>query len=195
MLVEGAVESLTRDDIRDQYETNVIGVVRCIQEVLPSMRKRNSGTIINVSSVLGVKAGPQNSLYASSKHALEAISSGLHQELKSYSGIRIIVVQPGLTKSKFAENQKHGSRPVPDNQVYLDQAKEFKAYREKMLPNADDPKDVAQIILKAVQDSNTQGQGQGQAASAQAGTQFRYQVGVKGESVVAGILIEPKLHY
>ena len=80
--IPGAFEGISEEDFHEVYNTNVLGVILCTQQVLPSMRQRKSGTIINVSSRLGIVASPMISLYASSKWALEGISQGLHQELQ-----------------------------------------------------------------------------------------------------------------
>ncbi|HLA18530.1 MAG TPA: SDR family NAD(P)-dependent oxidoreductase, partial [Dehalococcoidia bacterium] len=78
--VWGALEEMKVADLVDQFETNVYGPFRCISAVLPAMRERGSGVIVNVSSVAGRVAGPLNGLYSASKFALEAMSESLHYE-------------------------------------------------------------------------------------------------------------------
>ena len=76
--VWGPIEEMAVGDITDQFDTNVYGPLRCINAVLPAMRERGSGIIVNVSSVGGRVAAPLNGLYSASKFALEALSESLH---------------------------------------------------------------------------------------------------------------------
>ena len=91
----GALEEADEDQIRGMFDTNVFGPIRVAQAVLPSMRARRSGTIINVSSVAGILVGPGNGLYAATKHALEALSEALAMEVMQY-GIRVAIIEPGF---------------------------------------------------------------------------------------------------
>jgi len=91
----GSVEELPISEFRALMETNYFGAIRCIQAVLPGMRERRSGCIINVSSVAGRVSSPPLTGYAASKHALEALSEGLAQEAKMF-GIRVAIVEPGV---------------------------------------------------------------------------------------------------
>ncbi|HEY2383680.1 MAG TPA: SDR family oxidoreductase [Terriglobia bacterium] len=91
----GSIEELPISEFRALIETNYFGAVRCIQAVMPEMRRRKSGCIINVSSVGGRIASPPLTAYAASKWALEAMSEGLAQEAKVFN-IRVAVVEPGI---------------------------------------------------------------------------------------------------
>ena len=83
---------------------NVCGAVRCLQQVLPGMRARHSGTIVNITSITGRFAALAQSPYVASKWALEGLSEGLAQELAPF-GVRVVIIEPGLTKSSiFAKN-------------------------------------------------------------------------------------------
>jgi NAD(P)-dependent dehydrogenase (short-subunit alcohol dehydrogenase family) len=96
----GAVESVKLEDIRAQFETNVFGLVRMCQLVLPAMRQR--GKIVNVSSMGGKLTFPGGGIYHATKHAVEAISDALRFEVRGF-GIDVIVIEPGLIKTQFAE--------------------------------------------------------------------------------------------
>ena len=91
----GSVEETPLSDFRSTMETNFFGALRCIQAVLPAMRQRGSGCIVNVTSVAGRIAIAPQAPYASSKWALEALSECLAQEVKSF-GIRVAIVEPGV---------------------------------------------------------------------------------------------------
>lgn len=90
----GPVEDYADDEIEELFDTNVLGAVRTVRAVVPSMRKQGRGRIINVSSTSGRWSWPFMGMYAASKHALEAISVALRYELHGF-GIRVSIVQPG----------------------------------------------------------------------------------------------------
>ena len=98
----GAVESVQIDDIRAQFETNVFGLVRMSQLVLPGMRGQQWGKIVNVSSMGGKLTFPGGGIYHGTKHAVEAISDALRFEVRKF-GVDVIVIEPGLIKTQFAE--------------------------------------------------------------------------------------------
>jgi NADP-dependent 3-hydroxy acid dehydrogenase YdfG len=98
----GAVESVKIDDIRAQFETNVFGLIRMCQLVLPGMRRQGWGRIVNVSSVGGRLTFPGGGIYHGTKHAVEAISDALRFEVRDF-GVDVIVVEPGLIRTQFAD--------------------------------------------------------------------------------------------
>jgi NAD(P)-dependent dehydrogenase (short-subunit alcohol dehydrogenase family) len=98
----GSIEELPVSEFRALMETNYLGAVRCIQAVMPEMRRRKSGCIINVSSVGGRIASPPLTAYSASKWALEAMSEGLAQEAKMFN-IRVAVVEPGIIDTGMAQ--------------------------------------------------------------------------------------------
>lgn len=91
----GSVEELPMEAFRATMETNYFGALRCIRQVLPRMRERGSGCIINVTSVAGKIASSPLGAYAASKFALEALSEALAQEMKPF-GVRVAIVEPGI---------------------------------------------------------------------------------------------------
>ncbi len=93
--IHGSVEELPLSEFRRTMETNFFGALRCIQAVLPAMRERRSGRIINVTSVSGRIANSPQAAYAASKWALEAASEALAQEMKAF-GVRVAIVEPGM---------------------------------------------------------------------------------------------------
>ena len=103
--VWGPLEEMGVGDVVDQFDTNVYGPLRCITAVLPAMRERGKGVIVNVSSLGGRVAAPLNGLYSASKFALEALSESLHYEVGHF-GVRVHIVEPGGIETPFADNRR-----------------------------------------------------------------------------------------
>lgn len=99
----GAVEDLSIQDIKSQFETNVFGIVRVLQNVLPAMRMQHSGTIVNVSSLAGIAGFPSQSVYCGTKYAVEGISEALSYELDPF-GIKVILIEPGVINTEFVQD-------------------------------------------------------------------------------------------
>lgn len=98
----GAVEQVPLEDVRRQFETNVFGLVRMAQLVLPGMRARGSGRIVNVGSMGGKLTFPGASFYHATKYAVEALSDALRFEVQGF-GIHVSLIEPGLIRTQFAE--------------------------------------------------------------------------------------------
>ena len=98
----GAVESVPLDQVRRQFETNVFGLVRMVQLVLPGMRRQRWWKIVNISSMGGKLTFPGGGFYHGTKHAVEAISDALRWEVRGF-GIDVVVIEPGLIKTQFGE--------------------------------------------------------------------------------------------
>ncbi len=97
----GAVEAVPMEKVRAQFETNVFGLVRMCQLVLPGMRRQGYGRIVNVSSMGGKLTFPGAGYYHASKHAVEAISDALRFEVEGF-GVKVSVIEPGLIRTGFA---------------------------------------------------------------------------------------------
>jgi len=97
----GSIEEQSIDDFRAVMETNYFGALRCIKSVVPQMRQRRAGTIINISSVAGSFSQPPMSAYCASKWALEALSESLACEMKTF-GVRVVLVKPGIIDTAMA---------------------------------------------------------------------------------------------
>ena len=113
----GAVEDLSIDEIKTQFETNVFGTVRVIHSVIPVMRNQRSGTIVNVSSIEGRMAFPLNAAYVSTKFAIEGLSEGMRHEAREF-GINVITVAPGAVKTNFVNNAKVAQKATSPNSAY-----------------------------------------------------------------------------
>jgi short-subunit dehydrogenase len=102
--MSASFESVPIDQVRKIFETNVFGVITFIQRVIPIMKKQGCGTIVNIESIVGLRATPQNSFYSSTKHALHALSEALRTELFR-DRIHVLSVCPGLIKTEFTHNK------------------------------------------------------------------------------------------
>lgn len=102
----GAVEETSLTEAQSLFDTNVFGILRMMQAVLPHMRAQRSGRIINISSVLGFIPAPYMGLYAASKHAVEGLSESLDHEVRQF-GIRVVLVEPAYTKTSLDTNAPH----------------------------------------------------------------------------------------
>jgi NAD(P)-dependent dehydrogenase (short-subunit alcohol dehydrogenase family) len=98
----GAIEEVPIDAVRRQFETNVFGLMRMCQLALPGMRAQSWGKIVNVSSMGGKLVFPGGGVYHATKHAVEALSDALRFEVAGF-GVDVIVIEPGLIKTSFAE--------------------------------------------------------------------------------------------
>ena len=146
----GPIEEADIDEAKLVFETNFFGPLRLIQAVLPTMREQGAGTIVNVSSLSGVIAEPYNGIYASSKHALEALSEVLHYELHPF-GIRVAIIEPGGHDTKGYWNARKERRLKRDSPHFEYGDKFMEAV--KRIPGAEkpgDPRTVAEAIYEAV---------------------------------------------
>jgi NAD(P)-dependent dehydrogenase (short-subunit alcohol dehydrogenase family) len=107
----GALETLSMESVRRQFETNVFGALRMCQLVLPGMRARGAGKIVNVSSMGGRLTFPGGGAYHATKYAVEAMSDALRMEVAQF-GIDVICIEPGLIRTEFGSTAAGG---VPDD--------------------------------------------------------------------------------
>jgi NAD(P)-dependent dehydrogenase (short-subunit alcohol dehydrogenase family) len=108
----GAVEEVSIEEVKRQFDTNFFGTLSMIRAVLPKMRKQGSGHILNLSSFGGIVSVAGYSLYCSSKFALEGLSEGLEQEVKPL-GIKVTIIEPGAFRTDF----RGRSLSVPEHQI------------------------------------------------------------------------------
>jgi NAD(P)-dependent dehydrogenase (short-subunit alcohol dehydrogenase family) len=99
----GALEDQSIEDIKKQFETNLFGAIRTIQQVLPIMRNQRNGTIVNISSLAGYVGFPASSVYNSTKFALEGLSESFAYEIEPY-GISVVLIEPGVINTDFVKN-------------------------------------------------------------------------------------------
>jgi NAD(P)-dependent dehydrogenase (short-subunit alcohol dehydrogenase family) len=107
------VEDLRLADLRQQFETNLFGVLRVTQAVLPQMRQRKRGRILMLSSVAGIVTPPTYGAYSSSKHALEGLTNALRLEMYPF-GVEVILIEPGYIVTNFQQTAKELAQPYLD---------------------------------------------------------------------------------
>jgi NAD(P)-dependent dehydrogenase (short-subunit alcohol dehydrogenase family) len=147
----GAVEVLGIEDARNVFETNVFGQVRMIQAVLPGMRERGGGVIVNVSSLAGrVPGTPANWAYAASKHAAGSLSDSLAEEVRQF-GIRVVCIEPGF----FATAVSRKGRPLTATSPYRDLELRLAHWFHDKVEAGGDPAEVAEAIVAAANDASS----------------------------------------
>ena len=152
MGISGAIEEFSTDDIKLQMGTNVMGTVNTIQSVLPYMRKRGEGLIINVSSIGGLMGLPFQGFYSASKYAIEGLSEALRMELKQFN-IKIVVVEPGDFATNFTANRKIISNGTT-NSAYKEQFSKTLSIIEKDEKGGFPPSFLAKKVLKIIETKN-----------------------------------------
>lgn len=149
--VWGPLEEMTIDDVKDQFETNVYGPMRLILGLLPGMRNRGSGVIVNVSSVAGRVAAPLNGLYAASKFALEALTESLSFETGHF-GIRLHLIEPGLVGTPFSGNRRLVGAAAGKESPYTSLVAQWDTVTSKLAPEGrTTPEAVADVVVDAVE--------------------------------------------
>ena len=146
---EGAIEEAPLDEVRRQFEVNVFGPIAVIKAVLPFMRKRRAGHIVNITSMGGLTAFPGVGIYNGSKYALEGISESLAKEVK-HLGIKVTIVEPGSFRTDWAgRSMAHAPEQIADYEETVG------AFRASLVQRngrqAGDPRKAALAILKAVE--------------------------------------------
>jgi NAD(P)-dependent dehydrogenase (short-subunit alcohol dehydrogenase family) len=163
----GPVEDVPIDWVKSLFETNYLGAIRMIQAVLPGMRERRSGAIVNVSSIAGRLAIAGHGHYSAVKHALEAISEALAQEVQGF-GIRVAIVEPGVVVTPIFTKAKRFADPASPYAVHVHR---LLLFYQMQMKTPSQPADVARVIHEAV--------------TAKA-PKLRYLVGDDAERLVAG---------
>src|SRR5439155_9865685 len=115
----GAVETIDMESLRRQFETNVFGLVRMCQLVMPSMRAARSGRIVNISSIGGKVVFPGGGAYHATKHSVEALSDALRFEAKGF-GIGVVIVEPGAIRTEFGNAVVSNLSALKDDGPYGD---------------------------------------------------------------------------
>jgi short-subunit dehydrogenase len=151
--LSGAFEDLSIDEIKTQYETNVFGLIRTTQQVLPIMRKQKSGMIVNISSGVGRFGYPTGSAYVSTKFAVEGLSECMLYEVEPF-GIKVILIEPGVIRTNFFNSSVLAKKSQDPNSPYAPLIKGMENSIGKMMKNGSTPQYVAQVVLDAITNEN-----------------------------------------
>ena len=142
----GTVEETPIDTYAEVMNVDLYGQLRCLKAVLPSMRQRRSGTVVNITSVVGRIAALAQAPYVGSKWALEGVSEQLAQEVARF-GIRVAIVEPGLTKSATLARNTDSTKAGSDYEPHL--RRMFQMYADGY-PHATDPFEVGKVVHHAI---------------------------------------------
>ena len=174
----GALEEISIDEAKKQFETNLFGAMRTIKETLPTMRKQKNGIIINVTSLAGVVGIPAECIYVSTKFALEGLSESISYELQPF-GIKVIIIEPGVVNTNFVPNIKFSNKTddkllqtlmkqeekseinysnndikKKNSSYYSNTIDTFLSHYFSAMNNAPSPKEVATVILEAIKNAS-----------------------------------------
>lgn len=151
--IAGVMEEVTLDDLRKQFETNFFGAVRMSKRVLPRMRERRRGRIINMSSIAGKVANPLMGPYSGSKHALEAVSDAMRMEVAQF-GIRVVLIEPGFIPTNISQTGAGLSARYLQHADASPYARTYtgflQAWRKLMERARSKPEDCSRVILQAI---------------------------------------------
>ncbi|WP_329373377.1 oxidoreductase [Streptomyces sp. NBC_01483] len=145
----GAAEETSVEQAQGVFDTNVFGVMRMVNEVLPHMRARRRGRIINISSVLGFLPQPYMAAYVASKHAIEGYTESLDHEVRDH-GIRALIVEPAYTRTGFEANSAKPDTPL---HAYAKQRLTVDRVMAEAIRDGDAPAVVAKAIVAAATDA------------------------------------------
>lgn len=134
-------------EVRSLFDTNFFGAVDMIKAVLPAMRERGSGHIVNVSSMTGIVTNPPNTYYSATKHALEALTEGLSKEVGPL-GIKVTAIEPGAFQTDYITRSMHEADSLDDYAHVTERKELMKAFGEH-LPG--DPAKLAAAVLQLVE--------------------------------------------
>jgi short-subunit dehydrogenase len=149
----GPIETSPLENIKLQLDTNFLGMVHLIREVLPIMRKQGGGTIINFSSIGGLMGLPFQAFYSAGKFAIEGFSEALRMEVKPYN-INVILINPGDFHTNNSANRRNFLAPTGTNDPYHEQYEKTLAIIEKDEANGWEPLILARKIVKIVECKN-----------------------------------------
>jgi NAD(P)-dependent dehydrogenase (short-subunit alcohol dehydrogenase family) len=141
----GPIEDVPVEFAQGMFETNYFGVIRVIRAALPSMRQRRSGAIVNVSSIAGRVAVAGHGHYSAVKHALEAASEALAQEVQGF-GIRVVIVEPGVVVTPIFQKAQRFNDPASP---YAEHVRRLLLFYQAQMKMASQPEDAARVIHEA----------------------------------------------
>jgi len=151
--LEGAVEDISVEEMRVQFETNFFGVLRMTREVIPIMRNQGSGYIVNISSVGGRIATPFTGAYTATKFAVEGLTESLRYELRKF-GIHVVLIEPGYIQTNFGRNVRRPAKMLEGRSAYKDLMKRSGRGHQRAFARGQQPELVARTIFTALSSRN-----------------------------------------
>ncbi|HXT01326.1 MAG TPA: SDR family NAD(P)-dependent oxidoreductase [Elusimicrobiota bacterium] len=142
----GALEETSVMEAREQFETNLFGVLRVTNAVLPGMRREGFGRIVNISSALGFLPAPYMGMYAASKHAVEGYTETLDHEVRRF-GVRALLVEPAYTKTMIRGKSKFAKLTL---EAYADERRRLTDAAANNIEQGEDPRIVAEAVWTAL---------------------------------------------
>ncbi|MGI0046571.1 MAG: SDR family oxidoreductase [Nitrosotalea sp.] len=149
----GSLEDLSMSEIKAQYETNVFGLIRVTQAVLPIMREQKSGIIVNISSIGGKMAFPLSSPYIGTKFAVEGLSESIAYDLEPF-GIKVVIIEPGPIKTNFDTGMIVAQKSRDSSSAYYNTMQKLESSLNSFVKNGSPPSKVAEVILDAINAPN-----------------------------------------
>jgi len=149
----GSLEDLSMSEIKAQFETNVFGLIRVTQAVLPTMREQKSGIIVNISSIGGKVAIPLQSPYHSTKFAVEGLSESIAYDLEPF-GIKVVIIEPGAIKTNFETGMVVAQNAQNPKSPYYNTMQKLQSSINSHFKNGTTPAKVAEVILNAITTPN-----------------------------------------
>ena len=149
----GCIEDISMEEVKAQFETNLFGIIRTTQAVLPAMRKQKHGIIVNVSSIAGRIGFPGTSAYISTKFALEGLSESMRYELEPF-GIKVVIVEPGVVRTNFMNAAILARKALDSKSPYAQLIQKVGTGFKLLVEHGTPPEEVAKAILKAVTAEN-----------------------------------------
>jgi NAD(P)-dependent dehydrogenase (short-subunit alcohol dehydrogenase family) len=147
--IYGTVEGLTQEQVRRAFDVNVFGLGQVTQAVLPLMREQRSGTIVNMSSVVGKVSMPVLGWYAATKHAVEGLTDALRLEVKPF-GIKVVMIEPGSIVTGFEDTAMATLAECDDPECYTDVRNGFSKVIRSGYESAPGPQVVVDAVYKAI---------------------------------------------
>jgi len=144
----GPFEEVPIDKVRSLFEVNLFGIIHLTQAILPSMRKRRNGLIINLSSMSGIFGVGFTSAYCGTKFAVEGMFRSLRQEVRAF-GIKVVMIEPGYVATGFEQE-----RFIDESSDYYENAKIFKTIRDHNIETGVSPQEIAKKVFFVIKQKN-----------------------------------------
>ena len=148
-VLAGALEDISAEEIRKQFDTNLLGVIQVTQMALPFMRAQRSGIIINMGSLMGRLALPGASAYVATKFAMEGMFESLAYEVAPF-GIRVVIVEPGPVKTRASDNTVVGQGALEEDSPYLSMLGSVNAALRAWYETGITADQVAETVIQAI---------------------------------------------